>query len=159
MRNSPRPLKAKPKRLAWLAFVMAMLTCLSTLAQEEDLTDPVVAYNKSVSAIQLQNWEEALKLTNGVIQEHGEGALKRYGPVFGHFYFLKGLALLGNDQAKESIGAFKACYETFSNEILEKGTDDETKGLLPNLFRNAALVQWANAEMKTGQFAAAKDLF
>ncbi|MDF2374781.1 MAG: tetratricopeptide repeat protein [Verrucomicrobiales bacterium] len=127
--------------------------------QEEDLTDPVIAYNKSVSAIQLRNWGEALKLTNGVIAEHGNGAMKRFGPVFGHFYFLKGLALLGNDQAKESIEAFKTCYETYSNEILSTGTDDEIKGLLPNLFRNAALVQWANAEMKTEQYVAAKDLF
>ena len=57
-------------------------------AQEEDLTDPVVAYNKAVSAIQLEKWNEALSLCNGVIAEHGEGALKRFGPVFGHFHFL-----------------------------------------------------------------------
>jgi len=146
------------KSAAWIAAAL-MFACFNGSAQEDDLTDPVVAYNKSVSAIQLQNWEEALKLTNGIIQAHGDGALKRYGPVFGHFYFLKGLALLGSDQAAESIEAFKTCYETYSNEILSTGTDDETKGLLPNLFRNAALVQWANAEMKTENYEAAKERF
>ncbi|MEM1444076.1 MAG: hypothetical protein AAGF67_17145, partial [Verrucomicrobiota bacterium] len=138
---------------------ISLLLTLPLFAQDEDLTDPVVAYNKSVSAIQLQNWEEALKLTNGVIAARGDGAMERYGPVFGHFYFLNGLALLGNDQAKESIPAFKTCYETYSNEILTKGTADEKKGLLPNLFRNAALVQWANAEMATEQYVVAKDLY
>lgn len=147
--------KRTAKVLGFLVFSLGALAGFS----QEDLKDPVVAYNKSVSAIQLQNWEEALQITDGVIQEHGDGALQRFGPVFGHFYFLKGLALLGNDQAGESIAAFKTCYETYSNEILSKGTDDETKGLLPNLFRNAALVQWGNAEMKTGKYAEARDIF
>lgn len=146
---------------AWsiVPFFLCQLSVISLNAQEENLTDPVVAYNKTVSAIQLQKWGEALSLTNGVITEHGEGAMDKFGPVFGHFYFLKGLALLGSDKTAESIAAFKTCYETFSNEILSTGTDEERKNKLPNLFRNAALVQWANAEMKREQFVAAKDLY
>lgn len=140
-------------------FVSGCLFGAFASAQEEDDTDPVVAYNKSVSAIQLQKWDEALALTNGVIAEHGEGALKRYGPVFGHFHFLKGLAHLGKNDLDGATASFQACYEKFSNEILDTGTDEETNGLLPNLFRNAALVQWGNAEMKREQYAKARDLY
>ncbi|MDF1861457.1 MAG: tetratricopeptide repeat protein [Verrucomicrobiales bacterium] len=148
------------ERVKSIGAVAALVLFLSPSAQaQEDLKDPVVAYNKSVSAIQLQKWDEALKLTNGVISEHGEGALKRYGPVFGHFHFLKGLALLGKKDAPGAISAFQTAYEKFSNEILSTGTDDEIKGLLPNLFRNAALVQWANAEMMREQYTVARDLY
>jgi tetratricopeptide (TPR) repeat protein len=151
--------KAALVRALVLGIHWSVLSGGLSLAQEPDRTDPVYAYNKAVSAIQVQNWEEALALCNGVIAEHGERAMKRFGPVFGHFHFLKGLALLGSDKTAESIDSFKTCYETFDNEILSKGTDEERKGLLPNLFRNAALVQWANAEMKREEYVVAKDLY
>ena len=142
-------------------FTILAIFCAPLLgsAQEEDLTDPVVAYNKAISAIQLEKWDEALSLCNGVIAEHGEGALKRFGPVFGHFHFLKGLAFLGKKDAPGAIASLKTCYEKFSNEILKSGSDDEIKNLLPNLFLNAALVQWANAEMMQENYKGARDIY
>ena len=112
MRNAPPSLtRLSPSCLGRLVvFVTFAIFSFPAVSQEEDLTDPVVAYNKTVSAIQLQKWEEALQITNGVIREHSEDAFARYGPVFGHFHFLTGLALLGNDQAKEAIVEFNSCY-------------------------------------------------
>ncbi len=56
-----------------------------------DNSDPVVAYNNAISHIQLEKWDEGLKSVNTVLTERGEGAMERYGPVFGHFHFLKGI--------------------------------------------------------------------
>ncbi len=139
---------------------MAMMFCLTSPVQsQEDNLDPSVAYNKAVSAIQLEKWDEGLKLVDGVIREHGEGAITQYGPVFGHFYFLKGLILLGKDNAAGAVQAFQVCYETFDNKVMQDASDGDAKKMLPNLFQNAALVQWANAEMKREKYAEARDLY
>lgn len=126
---------------------------------QEDNSDPVVAYNKTISHIQLENWDEGLKTVNSVIAERGEGAMNRYGPVFGHFYFLKGILLLGKEDYPGAIEALKTCYEKFDNKILVTGKEEDTKNMRPNEFLNAALVQWANAEMKQGAYEKARDLY
>ncbi|MDB4358737.1 tetratricopeptide repeat protein, partial [Verrucomicrobiales bacterium] len=126
---------------------------------QEDNSDPVVAYNKTISHIQLENWDEGLKTVNQLITERGEGAMNRYGPVFGHFYFLKGILLLGKEDFPGAIASFKTCYEKFDNKILETAPEEETKNMRPNEFLNAALVQWANAEMKLESYDSARDLY
>lgn len=156
-----RELTMGKQRGALIGSALLLLFGISSFlqGQEEDFTDPVVGYNKAVSAVQLQKWDEALKWSNGIIGELGDGAMDRYGPVFGHFHFLKGLALLGKEDLPGAVAAFKTCYEKFSNEILTTGTDEEKKNKLPNLFRNAALVQWANVEMRMEKYVVARDLY
>lgn len=127
-------------------------------AQGDD-SDPVVAYNNAISHIQLEKWDEGLKSVNTVITERGEGAMERYGPVFGHFYFLKGILLLGKEELPGAIASFQTCYEKFDNKILETAPEEKAKNMRPNDFLNAALVQWANAEMKQGAYEKARDLY
>lgn len=126
---------------------------------QEDPTDPITAYNKAVSDIQLEKWDEGLKSVNGVIAGHGENAMEKYGPVFGHFYFLKGILQIGKEDYEGAIASFQTCYEKYSNEIFDQKSREETADLQRNQFRNAALVQWANAEMEREGYAAARDLF
>ncbi|MDF1853016.1 MAG: tetratricopeptide repeat protein [Verrucomicrobiales bacterium] len=145
----------------FLAGVIALTTLLgeSIQGQEEDLLDPVVAYNKTISAIDLEQWDRALKITDGIIAEYDSIAMKRFGPVFGHFHFLRGLALLGKKNYDSAIKSFDACYTKYDNKFLEQMNDEERQGLLPNLFRNSALVQWANSEMRREKYAAAAKLY
>lgn len=138
---------------------LLFLICPLVQGQEEDLLDPVVAYNRSISAIDLEQWDRAIKITDGIIAEYDSIAMKRFGPVFGHFHFLRGMALLGKENYDGAIKAFDTCYTKYNNKILSEGTDEERQGLLPNLFRNSALVQWANSEMRREKYGAASALY
>lgn len=145
----------------FLAGALALLSFGGTaaLGQDENLLDPVVAYNKTVSAIDLEQWDRAIQITNGIIREYDSIAMRRFGPVFGHFHFLSGLAKQGKKDYAGAIQAFKACYTKYDNKFLKEMNDEERRGLLPNLFRNSALVQWANSEMRREQYAEAAKLY
>ncbi len=153
--------RRSPVLFSLAAFIgAALISFLPERASgQDDDSDPVVAYNKTISHIQLENWDEGLKTVNRLIAERGEGAMNRYGPVFGHFYFLKGILLLGKEDYPGAIEAFKTCYEKFDNKILVTGREEDTKNMRPNEFLNAALVQWANAEMKREAYDTARDLY
>ncbi len=143
-----------------LSALSVMAVSGSLHAQEEgDPTDPVYAYNKAVKEIQQQEWDKGIATVDAVINEHAEGALKRYGPVFGHFYFLKGILLQGKNDAVTAAEAFKTCYEQYNNKLLETMSQDEKATLQRNLFVNASLMQWANSEMKAERYAEARDLY
>ncbi len=150
--------KSKVTGLSTLLLLLSFLF-LTNIYSQDDPTDPITAYNKAVSDIQLENWDAALKAVNGVITEHGENGMKKFGPVFGHFFFLKGIILIGKEDYPGAVTALKACYENYSNDIFDQKTKEETADLQRNQFRNAALVQWANAEMEKEGYAAARDLF
>mgnify|MGYP003634978142 CR=1 FL=1 len=127
--------------------------------QQAVAIDPVVEYNRAVAAVQAKKWDEGLKAVNAVISEYGSEGLSDYGPVFGHFYFIKGLALQGKEDLGGAIEAFKACYQKYSNKYLADLSDKKKQGLLPNNFINAAHVQWANTEMKMEKYTVARDLY
>lgn len=143
--------------LLWLIAFWFSFGVGSLFAQQDH--DPVTGYNNAIREIQLENWDKGLQIVNGVIGEHGEGAMKRFGPVFGHFHFLRGILLLGKEDLPGAINAFKTCYEKFDNEILETAPEEETRNMRPNEFLNAALVQWANCQMKSGAYETARDLY
>jgi len=142
-----------------LVFFLLSLIGISSLHAQDNSDDPVVAYNKAVVEIQKQNWDNAIKVVDGIITEWGDSGLSKFGPVFGHFYFLRGIAQLGKEDLDGAIISFKTCHQKYSNEILKKLTNTEEKDLRPNLFQNAALVQWANTEMEKENYAGARDLY
>ena len=146
-------------RGASLVLVLSVFFTPFLLSQEEDETDPVVAYNKAVSDIQKQNWDDGLKTVNVIIGEWGESGLEKFGPVFGHFYFLRGIIQLGKEDLDGAVTSFKTCYEKYSNEILKQKSNEEESDLQPNQFQNAALVQWANTEMQREKYDVARDLY
>ena len=144
--------------IGWL--LMAMLPAPVDAAEPAgDPNDPVYAYNQAVSQIQLEKWDEALLTVDTLIADRAQGAMQKYGPVFGHFYFLKGIILVGKKDPQGAIAAFKTCYETYTNDIFDTKTKEETAGLQRNQFRNAALVQWASVEMGEANYGGARDLF
>ncbi len=142
-------------------FLLILFLCsfIRPALSQDDPTDPVSVYNKTVIEIQKQNWDEALNSVNGIISEWGDSGVDKFGPVFGHFYFLRGIVQLGKEDFEAALISFKTCYEKFSNKILEEKSDEELRNLRPNLFMNAALVQWANTEMRLEKYAAARDLY
>ena len=142
--------RLKNRLAGWGAFAGVLsLTFFGSLeAQDEDGSDPVVGYNRATAAVQAQKWDEGLAAANAVIKEHGSHGLEDYGPVFGHFYFVRGLAQLGKENYPGAVESFKTCYEKYNNKYLDGLSDEEKQGLRPNNFQNSALVQWANAEMK-----------
>jgi len=142
-------------------LVVSLLRPLPVATAQEggDPNDPVWAYNQAVSQIQLEKWDEALVTVDTLIADRADGAMQKFGPVFGHFYFLKGIILVGRKNPRAAIVAFKTCYETYTNEIFDTKPKEETAGLQRNQFRNAALVQWASVEMGEANYAGARDLF
>ena len=89
--------KEKLSARLMVVWIFGLLISGLSPAQEEDITDPVVGYNKATAAVQAQRWDEGLAAANAIIKEHGSYGLKDYGPVFGHFYFLK------------NVNCFKVC--------------------------------------------------
>lgn len=142
--------RLKNRLAGWGTFAGVLsLTFFGSLeAQDENGSDPVVGYNRATAAVQAQKWDEGLAAANAVIKEHGSHGLEDYGPVFGHFYFVRGLAQLGKENYPGAVESFKTCYEKYNNKYLDGLSDEEKQGLRPNNFQNSALVQWANAEMK-----------
>ncbi|MEM7699633.1 MAG: tetratricopeptide repeat protein [Verrucomicrobiota bacterium] len=99
---------------------------------------------------------------NGILQAYSASEGRdQFGPVFGHFFYLRGIVQINREQYPAALESFKICYEQFKNsEDLEKQpTSNRGRTLMPNLFRNAAQVQWANILMLQEDYAGAAELF
>jgi len=143
----------RPLFLAGL--VGALLSSTPGRSQEGPVTDPSRAYNLAATAIARENWDEGLKVVNGIIESYGDQGKETFGPVFGHFFYLRGLLHVGKENYDEAIQAFRQCYENYSNEEIGKREAGRQQEARPNLFRYAALVQWANVLMQRGQYGEA----
>ena len=82
---------------------------LSLGAKAQDSIDPAQAYNIAAQAIATEEWDKGLEAVNGMIAAHGESGKDRFGPVFGHFYYLRGLLQIGKKQYEAAIQSFKTC--------------------------------------------------
>jgi len=116
-----------------LASVLALLSLPAiSWSQSRDL---VKAYDEAVAAMESGQLEEGLAIVEPVIADNADGALKRYGPAFGHFYYLRGMLLIRQKKYEAAIDPLKTCYEVYTNE-------GKAQGLPPNLFQIHALMQW-----------------
>lgn len=138
-----------------------MLLMSSGLSQQpEKITDPAKAYNMAAQAIAAQKWDEGMKAVGDIISTYGADGKKSFGPAFGHFYYLRGLLQIGKKQYSAAGESFRICYEDYQNpEMGQRANRDDRKEVKPNLFRNAALVQWGNIEMHQQRFAEAVKLY
>lgn len=135
----------------------SLLFALGNLSAQ-NANDPAAAYNNAVSAISQEKWDEGLAAVNGIIKEYGEEGKERFGPVFGHFYYLRGLIQIGKKNYGGAAQSFKICYENYPNDSLQsKPGDKDAK--LPNQFLIASLVQWANVLMHQTDYAGAAELY
>ncbi|MFT5465278.1 MAG: tetratricopeptide (TPR) repeat protein [Verrucomicrobiales bacterium] len=117
----------------------SLLASLGTASAQnsETPTDPAVAYDLAVAALDSANFAKGMEIVDGVIDRYSESGLQRFGPVFGHFYYLRGMLHIRQKQYAEAIEPMQTCYEKFSNAERQEGQP-------PNLFQVHALVQWAS---------------
>ena len=139
-----------------LSLAAGFLSPLS--AQDDTDMDLATAYDKAVRAIDTGQFDAGIAVVDSVISEYSSGAIDDFGPVFGHFYYIKGILLIRKKDYQGAIAPLKICYEKYSNEILKKSTDPEDTRL-PNRFQIHALVQWAGCEMALEKFKEAADRY
>ncbi len=138
---------------AWL-----LLAAPQALSQDSALDVPL-AYDRAVQALDSGNFDAGLTALEPVLVKHAADGLEMFGPVFGHFFYLKGVLLIRKGAYPEAIPALKTCYEKYSNDSLklQKGKPSEAK--LPNRFRYQALSQWASCHLMLKQHTDAAGLY
>ncbi len=140
----------------FFSIALALIVASSNVFAQA--ADPVTAYNDAVRAISQEKWDEGLTAVNGIIKAYEKDGKTEFGPVFGHFFYLRGLLLLGKKNFGGAIGSFKTCYEDYPNDTL-KSDPGSNKNKMPNKFRMAALVQWANVLMHQTSYSEAAELY
>ncbi len=138
---------------------LALAVCCLVPAHGQDSTDLDLAsaYDKAVASVESGKFDEGLAVVDAMIAEHGGSAMEDYGPVFGHFHYIRGILLIRKQAFDQAIEALRTCYEQFDNEIMKK--QDRPGHLLPNRFRTQALSQWAGCEMALGKYQEAGDRY
>ncbi|MCB1233828.1 MAG: tetratricopeptide repeat protein [Verrucomicrobiae bacterium] len=123
-------------------------------SQLEMAANPSAAYNSIVAALNAGDYDRGLSVVDEVIRYWGPKGPEQFGPGFGHFYYVRGLLLMGKESYGEAVGAFRTCYEDFPNEIINADGERERPQLL-NRFRTHALAQWGACLLIIGDFPGA----
>ena len=152
-------MKKNLRPFAW-ALIASFLLPLGIHAQEEGNTI-VELYDRAIQAGENKEYDKAIGLCDQAISNYGSGALKRYGPVFGHFYYIKGIYLLRQKNYQAAIDPLKTCYEKWDNSSLTGLSEEEIarNKWLPNRYHIHALMQWGNALMALENFGDAAEKF
>jgi tetratricopeptide (TPR) repeat protein len=129
-------------------------------AQQQGQTevDVAFAYDNAVRALQSGKFDEGLASVDPVIARHGQNALEEFGPVFGHFYYLRGMLLIKKGDFKGAVAPLKTCHEKFPR-VAPPMKSGEDKPRLPNRYHFAALNQWAGCLLMLKQHAEGAVLF
>ena len=61
------------------------------------------------------NVDGALRIVDGVIARHAIGAMGRFGPHFGKYYYLKGLFHIRLNQPNLALTALQTCRDEYPN--------------------------------------------
>jgi TolA-binding protein len=136
-----------------LAATAWLCTLAPTGAQEEENVDPAAAYDRAVRGIESGQFDDGLAAVESVLRQHGKDGMDRFGPVFGHFHYLKGILLIRKGEFAAAIAPLKTCFETFTNESLKVDSQDEAQTKLPNRFRVQAMAQCAGCHLMLKQYA------
>ena len=94
-----------------------MLVCLFfatfSQAQEAEVPDIVKSYNETLKALGAEDHEAALSLCNSIINEYGtaDEGKEAFGTVYGHWFYLRGLALMGGEKWEKASADFETCYQ------------------------------------------------
>tara|TARA_R110002096_G_scaffold316010_22_gene510471 strand:+ start:851 stop:3760 length:2910 start_codon:yes stop_codon:yes gene_type:complete len=141
-----------------LSFLFSVLCCpVLALSQDASPAEKIVRYyDLAIQAGNSGDLDKGISLCDRAIGEFSDGALEKYGPVFGHFYYIKGMYLLRKKQYQAAIPPLRTCYEEWDNSSLKiKVPDGEEDPRLPNRFHVHALMQWGNALMSLKNYDAA----
>jgi len=124
-------------------IVVSLVLAVPVTGQENLELGTVV--EKSLAAMDQQNWEEALNLLQTAIDRFGKNdPLKNFGPQFGVIYYRKGLCEMKLQRWEEATRSFEICYRDFPNPtgLTEGG----------NVFQIRALLKRGEAAMGAGQW-------
>lgn len=138
----------------------ALICALVVPAHSQDSSlDVPVAYDRAVRALDSGDFDAGIAALDPVLASHAADGMDLYGPVFGHFFYLKGILLIRKGAYKEAIAPLQTCYEKFSNDSLKLQQDKQSVAKLPNRFRNQALAQWTACLLMLKQHAEAAALY
>lgn len=129
-------------------FLLPILLGFSILCAQE--LDVPKAYDAGVKAMDSGNYDAGLAAVDEIIKKHGADGKTRFGSVFGHFYYLKGMLLVQKKEYRKAAENFQICAEKFTN-------DADTE--LPNTFQAEALAQWGGCLMALDENAAAAEKY
>ena len=133
-------------------IVLGLLAFTCAFAGGQELNVPK-AYDTGVKAMDSGKYDEGLAAVNKVISQFGATGKEEYGPVFGHFYYLKGMLLIKQKKYKEAIESLQICYEKFPNDNSDGGRG------LPNCFLAESLAQWGGCLMALEDYAGASEKY
>jgi len=139
-----------------LAILSGLLFLCAVGRAQEQPQSLVQLYDGVIQASKAENLDKGIALCDRAIKEHSENAMKRYGPVFGYFFYMKGMLLIRKGEYQAAIGPLKRCYEEWDNSYLKEQVDrDNNANLLPNRFHLPSIVQWGNCLMKLENYGEA----
>lgn len=140
-----RPYFSTRLRAGWIS----LLLIVPALSQEVALEALVEG---SKTAIQAENWEQALDFNNRAVAAYGQNhPLAHYGPQFGAVFFHKGLCEMKLKRWQDAMRSFETCYRDFPNPRPAKAN--------ANPFEKRALLKWAESAMGAEQWLLALNLF
>ena len=144
-----------------MATVISGWASLPVIGQQEGgEVDLAAAYDRAVRAIDSGQFDDGIAAVDAVLTKHATDGLETFGPVFGHFHYIKGILLIRKQSYAAAIEPLRVCYEQFSNESLEnKAKDDRAEDKLPNRFLVQSLAQRAGCHLILKQFADAAALY
>ncbi len=146
-------------RATVLGLVSLLITVHAFLITESTAQDIGEAYIKTIQQVQAEKYEEAIASCNQILtkwEPNGKGR-KMFGPVFGHWYYLRGLSQMGLKQWDPAGESFEKCYDLTNDNIVTP--DGNPVNWQPNQFRMHSLAQWGNIRMFVEDYAKARDLY
>lgn len=128
-----------------LIVTLVFLLAWAPAVRAQDIRNPAEdlpgSYNRALASLQRGDYDRGLDVVRNVISYWGAKAGSTVGPIFGHFYYLQGLLLMGKEDFDGAIAAFRACHDDFPNTPPDPNEVREIPWM-PNRFRVHALAQW-----------------
>ena len=142
----------------WSFVFLFLCATVSLQAQGETTSAALVElYDLAVQSGEHGQYDKAISLCDKAISQFGQGALDKYGPVFGHFYYIKGMMFLRKKEYQSAIEPLRTCYENWDNSSLKGIPPEGEEPKLPNRFHIHSLMQWGNALMALKNYAGAAE--
>ncbi|MCX6872903.1 MAG: tetratricopeptide repeat protein [Verrucomicrobia bacterium] len=126
-------------------FAISMIFSSPAAAQGDDLDTML---NKSLLAMKVEKWEEALAIFNRIIDRFGKiNPQQLFGAQFGVIYYRRGICESKLKRWPEAMKSFEICYRDFPNAGAKPGTG--------NIFHKRALLRWGEAAIGAEDWALA----
>jgi len=140
-------------RIFLTAFLATCLTLAGTpavFAQDPSSLDQ--KYDELLTLQREGKNKEGLEVVDAILKRFGKRGFQRYGPVFGHFYFLKGLFQLAEKDYEGAAESFRICHTDYGNKgpLARKA---------PNALVDEAIIQQAGALMMLKKYDEAAELY